>query len=244
MSHSNRKDLSVKKFFSRTAILSILLLLVSGTNAYSAPKPKNKAKDPVIMTVVHAIPAGSGADKVDIYANGTLVFNDAQPGMSKTFSIESGLQKVAIYADGVVPSSETASVLSYRPIYLSHGMDVSFVAHLDSSSKPTLSLFKNMNTEPGKKRSWLTVRHVAAAPAVDVKSNSLTLFRSVTNGLERKVSLRYGTYPVNVLLAGTTTTALPATSVEIKDEKNLIVYVWGSAAKANLQYLTQVVNAK
>lgn len=233
----------MKRFLSRTVFVSILLLIISGSYANSAPKPKNKVQDPAVMTLVHAIPATFGADKVDIYANETLVFNDAQPGMSKTFAIESGLQKVAIYADGSTPTSGTA-ILSYRPVYMSHGMDLSYVAHLDSNSKPTLSLFKNMNTEPGRKRAWLTVRHVAAAPAVDVKSGTLTLFRSLSSGLERKASLRLGTYPVSVVLAGTSTNALPATSVDIKDEKNLIVYVWGSAAKANLQYLTQVVNTK
>lgn len=234
----------MKRFLSRTAIVSILLLLVSGSYAHSAPKPKNKVQDPAIMTLVHAIPATFGADKVDIYANETLVFNDAQPGMSKTFSIESGLQKVAIYADGSTPTSGAAAILSYRPVYMSHGMDLSYVAHLDSNSKPTFSLFKNKNTEPGRKRAWLTVRHVAAAPAVDVKTGALTLFRSLSSGFERKVSLRLGAYPVSVVLAGTSTNALPATSVDIKDEKNLIVYVWGSAAKANLQYLTQIVNTK
>jgi hypothetical protein len=122
--------------------------------------------------------------------------------------------------------------------------NVTFIAHLDASNKPVLSLFKNMNTEPGGKRSWLTVRHVAGAPAVDVRANSKVLFKSLTNGGERKVSLRFGTYPVDVVLAGTSTVAIPSANVMIKDNINTIVYAWGAASKGNLQYFVQELTPK
>jgi hypothetical protein len=121
---------------------------------------------------------------------------------------------------------------------------VTFVAHLSASDKPVLSLFKNMNTEPGKKRSWLIVRHVAGAPAVDVRASSKILFRSLSNGSERKVSLRFGTYPTDVVIAGTTTVAIPSANVMIKDNVNTVVYAWGSAMKGNLQFLIQEIALK
>jgi hypothetical protein len=126
-------------------------------------------------------------------------------------------------------------------MYLPKSANVSFVAHLNASNKPALSLFKNMNTEPGSKRSWLTVRHVAAAPTVDVRANSKLLFRSLSNTEERKISLPFGTYPVDVVLAGTTTVAIPSTNLVIKDNINYVVYAWGSANKSNLQFLVQEV---
>jgi hypothetical protein len=101
-----------------------------------------------------------------------------------------------------------------------------------------------MNTEPGKKRSWLIVRHVAGAPAVDVRASSKILFRSLSNGSERKVSLRFGTYPTDVVLAGTTTVAIPSANVMIKDNVNTVVYAWGSAVKGNLQFLIQEIALK
>jgi hypothetical protein len=231
----------MKSLIFKTAQVTILAVVLSAGSALAAPKPKNKSTSPVVVTVVHAIPAGFGADKVDVYANGALLLNDAIPGAMKSFNIEPGTQQIAIYADGVTPTSDTASVLSFRPIYLANGINVSFVAHLDSTGKATLSLFKNMNTEPGKKRSWLTVRHVAAAPAVDIVTDSVTLFRSLANGYERKTSLRYGIYPVEVRLAGTTTVAIPKANITIKDNVNMVVYAWGSASKGNLGYLIQEV---
>ncbi|MEY3325899.1 MAG: hypothetical protein RL694_786, partial [Actinomycetota bacterium] len=234
----------MKSLIFKTAQVTILAVVLSSGSATAAPKPKNKPSTPVVVTVVHAIPTGFGADKVDVYANGALLLNDAVPGAMKSFSIEPGSQQIAIYADGVVPTSGTASVLSFRPVYLAQGINASFVAHLDSAGKATLSLFKNMNTEPGKKRSWLTVRHVAAAPAVDIATDSVTLFRSLTNGNERKVSLRYGSYPTEVRLAGTTSVAIPKANITIKDNVNMVVYAWGSASKGNLGYLIQEVATK
>ncbi|MEY3148813.1 MAG: hypothetical protein RL029_87 [Actinomycetota bacterium] len=231
----------MKSLIFKTAQVTILTVVLSAGSALAAPKPKNKSTSPVVVTVVHAIPAGFGADKVDVYANGALLLNDAIPGAMKSFNIEPGTQQIAIYADGVTPTSDTASVLSFRPVYLANGINVSFVAHLDSTGKATLSLFKNMNTEPGKKRSWLTVRHVAAAPAVDIVTDSVTLFRSLANGYERKTSLRYGIYPAEVRLAGTATVAIPKANITIKDNVNMVVYAWGSASKGNLGYLIQEV---
>ena len=223
----------------------VSLLTVIGTGPLHADsKPKKKAEISTVFTIIHAIPASYGADKVDVYANNKLIIDNAVPGASKSFTVEAGTQQIAIYADGVLPTSETASVLSYRPIYLPKHTNVTFIAHLDASNKPVLSLFKNMNTQPGSKRSWLTVRHVAAAPAVDIRASGKVLFSSLSNGAERKVSMRYGTYPIDVVLAGTSTVAIPSANVTIKVNVNTIVYAWGSASKGNLQYFIQELDSR
>ena len=224
--------------------LALLSVLLSSNGALATPKPKTKGNDLAIMTVIHAIPISFGADKVDIYSNGNLVIDNAIPGGVKSFTLEPGIQQVSIYPDGIVPTSQTVPLLSYRPIYFARNTNVTYVAHLNNLEKPVLNLFKNMNTEPGKKRSWITVRHVAGAPTVDVRASSKVLFRSLANGSERKLSLTFGTYPVDVVLAGTSTVAIPGANVMIKDDVNTVVYAWGSATKGNLQFLIQEVTTK
>lgn len=218
-----------------------LLLVPLGQPGYADSKKKDKSDDNAIFTIIHAIPATFGADKVDIYSNGKLILDNATPGSSKSFSVAPGLQQISIFPDRVTPTSETATILSYRSMYLPKHSNVSFVAHLRADNKPMLSLFKNMNTEPGSKRSWLTVRHVAAAPTVDVRADSKLLFRSLSNSEERKIALRFGTYPVDVVLTRTSTVAIPTANLVIKDDINYIVYAWGSASKNNLQFLVQEV---
>ena len=216
------------------------MLVQLGQPGFAASK-KDKSDDKAVFTFIHAIPATFGADKVDVYSNGALIFDNATPGSTKSFSVMPGAQQISVYPDGVIPTSDTATVLSYRSIYIPKRSNVSFVAHLDATNKPKLSLFKNMNTEPGSRRSWLTVRHVAGAPTVDVRVNSKLLFRSLSNADERKISLRFGNYPVDVVLAGTTTVAIPTANLVIKDNINYVVYAWGSASKSNLQFLVQEV---
>jgi len=60
----------------------------------------------------------------------------------------------------------------------------------------------------------------------------------------REKFLRYGTYPVDVVLAGTSTVAIPSANVTIKVNVNTIVYAWGSASKGNLQYFIQELESR
>ena len=137
------------------AVIAALLTASATGPLYADSKPKKKIDQSTFFTVIHAIPATFGADKVDVYANNKLIIDNAVPGASKSFTVEAGTQQISIYADGVLPTSDTASLLSYRAIYLPKYTNVTFIAHLDAANKPVLSLFKNMNTEPGSKRSWL-----------------------------------------------------------------------------------------
>jgi hypothetical protein len=47
-----------------------------------------------------------------------------------------------------------------------------------------------------------------------------------------------------VVIAGTTTVAIPSANVMIKDNVNTVVYAWGSAMKGNLQFLIQEIALK
>lgn len=219
-----------------SAILALTLGWIGVANA--------KTTEKATMTIFHAIPLGFGADNVDIYANKVMMINGATPGALQTFSVDRGTEEVDIYAHGVVPSKTTTPLLSYKEVFLSHNYDVTFVAHLDKDSKPVISYFKNMTTSAGSKRSWLTVRHLAAAPEVDIRQNGTVLYKNLANGNERKKSFSLGTYSVDAVLAGTTTVALPAASVTLKKDLNTVLYVWGSAAKGNVQAKVQEISTK
>jgi hypothetical protein len=79
---------------------------------------------------------------------------------------------------------------------------------------------------------------------VDIRANGKVIFPRLLNGFERKVSLRYGTYPVDVVLADTSTVVIPSANLTIKQGVNTIVYAWGSASKGNLQYFVQELNTR
>jgi hypothetical protein len=68
---------------------------------------------------------------------------------------------------------------------------------------------------PGKAR--LVVRHTAAAPAVDVRAGGQPVFKNLTNPNEAKADLAAGTVGADVVLAGTTTVAIPAANLNLAE---------------------------
>lgn len=112
-------------------LFSIITVLVIGGQTSQA-RTKAKASDLATYSVVHAIPTGYGADIVDVYANGTLVIDNAVPGAIKSFTVPKGNMLIQVYANGVVPGPTTTALLSSSNVYLSIGNNVSFVAHLTS----------------------------------------------------------------------------------------------------------------
>lgn len=167
----------------KVAYLAILVTLIAGVEFASA-KPKQKRVVPAVQntfSVVHAIPLGYGADVVDIYSDSTLIIDNATPGSIKTFTTTHSNITIRIYSNGVVPSATTLPLLSTSALPLSFGTTLSFVAHLNEAEEPRFSTFKDVVTRAGVKRSWMTVRHVAGAPALQFKLNGTSVFLPLAN---------------------------------------------------------------
>lgn len=229
--------------FNRRQKLFVVFLIASltlGARAAEA-RPKAKASDLTNYTVIHAIPAGYGADVVDVYANGILIIDNAVPGAVKSFAVPRGNLKVQIYANGVVPGATTVPLLSSQNLYLTNGNSISFVAHLGADEKPRFSEFKNMVTEAGSKRSWISVRNVAAAPALQVRVNGYPTFVPLLNSMERKKSFAFGSYSVDAIYSDGGAVAFVPTSVKLEKGKNVVLYVWGAKSKGNIAVLKEEV---
>lgn len=238
--HENRKY--VKHTITRKVILTLIIAFTLQAPVGAIAKSKAKSTDMVTYTVFHAIPAGNGADKVDVYANNKLIVDNATPGAMATFNVERGNVQVKIYADGVLPTSDTPAVLVSKTTYLSNGANVTFVAHLALDGKPHIDLFKNMITSPGKKKAWLVARHVAAAPAVDIRADGKIVFQNLTNDWERKGTFADNKYSVDAVLADShTVVAIAPINVSLQSESSTVVYAWGSAAQKNLKFSVQYV---
>lgn len=226
------------KFSRKFTYLTILLTLIAGVELASAkPKPKPKPALESRYSVIHAIPAGYGADVVDIYADSTLIIDNATPGTIKTFTTTHSNVTIRIYPNGVVPSPSTTPILASSALVLARGSKLSFVAHLNESEQARLSTFKDVVTRAGSKRSWLTVRHVAAAPEVQFRLNGTPIFIPITNTLQRKRSLPFGLYTVGFAFPESPTVVVAATPVEMKVSQNEVLYLWGARSKSNLGFL-------
>ena len=106
---------------------------------------------------------------------------------------------------------------------------------------PALNLFTNdiATTNAGEGR--LTVRHVAAAPAVDVLAGGTPVISSLVNPDQATLNLPAGTLSVTVAAAGTTDPVIGPADVAVQDGVLTIVYAWGSLEDDNLTVAVQTI---
>lgn len=187
--------------------------------------------------ILHGVPDAT----VDVYANGNVVLEDFAPGtLTDALTLPAGEYDLKVTAPDAGADGE--AIIEANDVTVPGGANITVVAHLNESGTPVLTPFVNdvSATEAGQGR--LTVRHTAAAPAVDVRANGDVAFPALTNPNEASADLAAGTISADVVLAGTDTVALGPADVAIAEGTNTIVYAWGSAEADNLELAVQVLD--
>lgn len=189
------------------------------------------------VSVLHAVPGLT----VDVYANGAELLPDFTPGtLTDPQQLPAGTYDLAVYAAGSDPAT-TQPAVSADGVTVPAGADVTVVAHLDAAGAPTLTPFVNTPEQLQAGQAQLTVRHVAAAPAVDVRAGGTPVLTNLANPGEASVTVPAGTVSADVTLTGTDTVAIGPADLTLPEGTQTIVYAWGSAADQNLALATQEV---
>jgi len=191
------------------------------------------------LSVLHGVPDLT----VDVWVNGERTIDDFTPGsLAGPLDLPAGTYTVAITAADATDASSPA--IGPVDLPLDAGGNYTAVAHLDTAGTPTATLFTNDMSPTAAGQGRLTVRHVAAAPAVDVLAGGQPVVTNLTNPNEQSLDLPAGTVSASVVAAGTTEPALlgPA-DVNVAEGSNTIVYAWGNATSdpSTLALATQVV---
>jgi hypothetical protein len=218
----------------RTALVGTAGLMALALTPMSA----HAADGDATVSVLHAVPGLT----VDVYANGDELIPDFKPGtLSDPLTVPAGSYDLQVFADGDDPGSADPAIEA-NGVKVPAGANATVVAHLDADGNPQLTPFVNdtSSTAPGEAR--LTVRHTAAAPAVDVRADGTVLFGAVENPQEGTVDVPAGTYSADVVLAGTEDVAIGPADVSLTEGTNTIVYAWGSAADKNLDLAVQTID--
>jgi len=187
------------------------------------------------LYILHAVPDLT----VDVWVDGEILKADFEPGtLTDPFDLPNGDYEVAITAAGA-PLADAA----IGPITLSLAANTSYtaVAHLDADGNPTATLFTNDLSTIAAGQGRLTVRHTAAAPAVDILANGAAALTNLTNSKETKADLPAGTISAAVAATGTTDPVIGPADVTIQEGVNTIVYAWGSLEDKNLQLAVQTI---
>jgi hypothetical protein len=195
------------------------------------------AADQAQLSVLHAVPGLT----VDVYVNGERTLNNFKPGtLAGPLNLDAGTYEVAITAADAKDDSDPA--IGPIDLKLAAGKNYTAVAHLKENGDPTATLFTNDTSKTDAGQGRLTVRHTAAAPAVDILAGGDPVVEGLENPDEASLDLDAGTIEAAVAAAGTTKPVIGPADVAVKDGTLTIAYAWGSLEDDNLKLATQTIS--
>ncbi|QES46612.1 hypothetical protein DEJ50_00860 [Streptomyces venezuelae] len=204
-------------------------VLAFGTATPAIPAQQEEAR----VSVFHGIPGLT----VDVYANGQELLSDFKPGtVTDPKSLDAGSYDIEIFAAGRGPDGAPALE---KKVEVPKGANATLAAHLSPDGKPRLTAFVNDVSKVDTGKARLTVRHVAAAPAVDVRAAGQPVFTDLTNPKEQTAEVDAGTVNADVVLVGTDTVVIGPAGLKLKDGTSNVVYAWGNAQAKNLDLKAQ-----
>jgi hypothetical protein len=178
------------------------------------------AADDAQVSVLHGIPGLT----VDVYVNGDLTLDDFKPGdLAGPLDLPADTYSVEI----TDKDDKKTVLLGPADVAVEAGGNYTIVAHLDAKGDPTVTPFENDISEVAAGDARVTVRHVAAAPTVDVEADGSALATGLSNGDEAVADVPAGGYDVAIVPAGGGK-AVWSESVDLGEGVNTIAYAWGS----------------
>ena len=164
---------------SITASAMVILAALMLHSPSTASTPMARGEDATV-SVLHAIPAGLGADVVDVYAGRDLIIDDMTPGTLETVKLPGGTYAFTVLQDGRTLDGG-APLLRAAQTKVPSGANVTITANLDAAGRPALNGFTNDTNTVGRGMGRLTVRHIAFAAALDIRSAGRVLFTGLRN---------------------------------------------------------------
>ncbi|MFJ5834143.1 DUF4397 domain-containing protein [Streptomyces sp. NPDC093089] len=212
--------------------IAAVLTLSAGAPAVAVPQAETGE---ATVSVFHAVPGLT----VDVYAGDKELLPDFAPGtLTDPLKLAAGSYDIKVFKDGEGPKGTPAIE---KTVNVPAGANATLVAHLAADGKPALDAFVNDTSKVPAGKARVTVRHVAAAPAVDVRADGTAVFKGLVNPKEASGEVDAGSISADVVLAGTDTVAIGPATLDLAEGSNTIVYAWGSATDKNLALKTQTI---
>ena len=206
----------MKKILAGAAALAATLLAV--------PAGTSGAQESADIMLLHGIPGIT----VDVAVDGAVVIPGFEPGDMQDLSSfagqtltnlevrPAGTEDVAI---GPVPSFDVPASGSWT-----------VVAHLDAEGTPTVTPFENDTSAAADGQGRLTVRHTAAAPAVDIVLGDARPVENLSNPEEASLDVPAGEIAGAQIAPTGGDPIADVPTVSVVAGENLIVFAVGSLA--------------
>lgn len=189
------------------------------------------------LSVLHGVPDVT----VDVWVDGARTLDDFTPGtLAGPLDVPAGAHSIVITASDAADIS--SPVIGPVDVTLDAGASYTAAAHLDAAGQPTATLYTNDISAIPAGQARLTVRHTAAAPAVDVLAGGSPVVTNLSNPDEQSLTVPAGTVSAAVAATGTTTPVIGPTDLPLAEGVSTIVYAWGSLDAGNLQLAVQTID--
>lgn len=220
----------------RKSLYAVGAVAVLGVASVAAPAVATETGDTASLSVLHAVPDLT----VDVYVNGDLTLDDFTPGeLAGPLELPAGDYELAVTASDAADASEP--VIGPVAVTLAAGGNYTATANLDADGAPTANFYTNDVSAVEAGQSRLTVRHTAAAPAVDVLAGDAVVVENLSNPDEATLTTDPGTISASVAATGTTDPVIGPADLTLGEGTATIVYAWGSLEDGNLALATQVI---
>jgi hypothetical protein len=218
-------------------LIRTIVALAALSGASLALAPAAQAAEDAHVSVLHAVPGAV----VDVYANGDALLTDFKSGtLTDPMALPAGDYDLKVVAAG--DGADGKAIIAADGVGVPAGANITVVAHLDESGKPVLTPYVNDTSAIVAGQARLTVRHDAAAPAVDVRAGGDPVFTDLVHPDEDSADIPAGTVSADVVLAGTDQVVIGPADLDLAEGAHTIVYAWGSAENDNLKLAVQTIS--
>ncbi len=201
----------------------------------AAPGAANAQEDTQI-TLLHGIPGVA----VDVAVDGEVLIPGFEPGSTQDLTAFAGqtLKNLEVRLAGTT----TAAIGPVAEFAVPASGNWTVIAHLDADGTPTVTPFENNTAMTADGEGRLTVRHAAAAPAVDLVVGDARPIENAANGASAELELPAGEIAGAKLAPTGAEPIVDVPTVTLKAGTNLIVYAVGSLADDTFTFLTQEID--
>lgn len=185
--------------------------------------------------VVHGIPDLP----VDVYVDGALAIDDFEPlSYAGPLELPAGPHEVALTpADATSVDEAVLTGAAEVP----DGGNVTLAANLSESGEPALTALVNDVSAIKSGESRVVVRHLAAAPGVDVRADGATVLTGVTNPNQGTLNVPAGSYSIDAVVSGTETVVIGPADVTLAEGTATFVQAVGDAEAGSLSLVVFVI---
>ena len=182
---------ALKEFEVRTALfagVAVAALLAAGMTAPAEAAPRRFPGRTAEVSVLHAVPD----TVVDVYLNHKRILNDCTPGtLAGPLHVEAGTYTVSITP--ATAKNDRKPIISPAKLRFHAARSYTVAAHLTAMGKPTASRYLNTIKKTPKGDGRVIVRHIVAAPAVDVLVDGEAAVKHLKNPRRSKADITAGT---------------------------------------------------